>query len=201
MGHLVFTLLIIISCCSFKVLAAGNPVDGQTKSQVCVACHGADGNSTTPIWPKIAGLSEGYLLIQLMEFKKGQQGDRYDPTMYGIVQNLSQQDLEGLAAYYSTQVMTDGAAKKELVALGQKIFRGGNTQTGLPACAGCHGADGSGNLARFPRLAGQNSAYISAQLNMYKTRARKNGIMMEDVADRLTSEEIEAVASYVAGLH
>lgn len=182
----------------------GDPVSGKIKSVTCVACHGADGNSPTPIWPKIAGMEQGYLLKQLLEYQKGTQGNRYDPTMYGIVQNLSQQDLADLAAYYSTQQMTEGTTQQDLLALGQQIYRGGNLATGVPACAACHDANGKGNyLANFPRLGGQNSAYIMDQLNKFKTQARKNdpNAMMQNIASKLTDKEIEAVASYVAGLH
>jgi len=204
MANVVLALLIIIFSCATNAFALGNPTNGQSKSQVCVACHGVDGNSVTPIWPKIGGLSESYLLEQLVEFKKGPQGNRYDPSMYGIVQNFSQQDLEDLAAYYSQQAMALGTANQGMVALGQQIYRGGNLLTGVPACAACHAADGGGNyLANFPRLSGQNSGYISAELSKFKTKERKNdpSSIMQDIAARLSNEEIEAVANYVAGLH
>mgnify|MGYP003507676467 FL=1 len=182
----------------------GDPTAGLAKSQTCVACHGVDGNSATPMWPKIAGMDQQYLLKQLLEFQKGDQGLRNDPSMYSMVQNLTAQDLADLAAYFSTQVMTLGAAQQDKVELGQKIYRGGNLQSGVPACAACHDPSGKGNyLARFPRLGGQNAQYIIDQLTKFKSKARKNDPngMMEDIAGRLTAEEMEAVASYVSGLH
>jgi cytochrome c553 len=182
----------------------GDPVAGKAKSETCTACHGADGNAVTPLWPKLAGMSEGYLLKQLLEFKKGEQGLRYDPTMLGMVQNLSPQDLADLAAYYASQKMVQGAAQQNLVALGQQIYRGGNILSGVPACAACHDANGKGNyLAGFPRLGGQNAQYIVDQLTKFKNKVRKNdpNSMMEDIAAKLTDKEIEAVASYVSGLH
>lgn len=186
------------------LMLQGNPSAGQSKSVACVACHGPDGNTITPAWPKIAGLSQTYLLQQLLDFQKGEKGPRYDPTMYGIVQNMTMQDLADLSAYYSAQVMTVGAADQSLVALGQSIYRGGNLATGVPACAACHGASGAGNyLAMFPKLGGQNSGYIVDTLNRFKQGQRSNdpNNIMRDIAAKMTNEEIEAVASYVAGLH
>lgn len=210
MSRLALIILVISLYGSFSVFATeggslvGDPAAGLLKSETCAVCHGADGNSTTPMWPKIAGMSESYLLKQLLEYQKGEQGSRYDPTMYGIVQNLQQQDLADLAAYYASQKMTMGLAQQDFIALGQQIYRGGNVLTGVPACAACHAANGEGNyLAKFPRLGGQNSQYIIDQLNKFKTQVRKNdpNKMMEDIAARLSDKEIEAVASYVAGLH
>ena len=195
----ILTLLISLNIC-----ALGNPVAGKAKSEACIACHGNDGNSITPIWPKIAGLSESYALKQLLDFQKGENGPRYDPTMYGIVQGLTPQDLADLSAYYSTQTMTIGEAQANKVALGQAIYRGGNLATGVPACSACHSPTGSGNsLAMFPRLGGQNSEYIIAQMNKFKNNTRSNdpNNIMRDIAAAMTEEEIQAVASYVAGLH
>lgn len=203
----IFILGLTLSFTAFAVgenALVGDPVAGKDKSATCVACHGVDGNSPTPLWPKLAGMAEGYLLQQLLEFQKGDKGARNDPTMYGMVQNLSQQDLADLAAYYSTQEMTLGTVPQDMVALGQRVYRGGNLATGVPACAACHDAGGKGNyLAKFPRLGGQNSQYIVDQLTKFKSKVRANDPngMMEDIAARLSDKEIEAVASYVAGLH
>ena len=199
-----YSLLIIMLGICLNSYAAGNPGDGKIKSQTCIACHSVDGNTVTPIWPKIAGLSESYALKQLLDFQKGETGPRYNPTMYGIVQNLNKQDLEDLAAYYATQTMTIGEAQPDQVALGQAIYRGGNLATGVPACAACHGPTGNGNsLALFPKLSGQNSAYIVEQMSNFKNNKRSNdpNHIMRDIAAKMTDKEIEAVASYVAGLH
>ena len=210
MSRLALIILIAGLSSSFAVFAAeesslvGDPVAGKAKSETCVACHGADGNAVTPLWPKLAGMPESYLLKQLLEFKKGDQGLRNDPSMYAMVQNLQPQDLADLAAYFASQEMALGAAQQNLLALGQQIYRGGNIASGVPACAACHDANGKGNyLANFPRLGGQNAQYIVDQLNKFKTKVRKNdpNSMMEDIAARLTDKEIEAVASYVSGLH
>jgi cytochrome c553 len=195
-------LLVVVS---YGALAlTGNPISGQQKSAACVACHGIDGNTTTATWPKIAGMSEGYLLKQLLEYKKGEKGSRFDPTMYSIVATLSEQDLADLAAFYATQVATIGQVPANYVQQGQAVYRGGNLASGVPACAACHSPSGDGNyLALFPRLGGQNGAYVRDQLLKFKTKQRSNdpNSMMRDIAARMSDEEMEAVAQYVQGLH
>lgn len=182
----------------------GDPIAGQAKSQVCAACHGADGNSTVAIWPKIAGQSDLYLVKSLIEFRKGDKGNRFEPSMYAMVQNLSDQDIADLAAYFASQTMSAGSASANLVALGEKIYRGGNLATGVPACAACHGARGEGNnLAKFPRLSGQQADYTLDQLKKFKAKTRKDdpNEIMQDISQRLSDEEMKAVSSYVSGLH
>jgi cytochrome c553 len=204
MSRLSKSILILLLGICLNAFAAGDPMAGKAKSEACIACHNVDGNSITPIWPKIAGLSEAYSLKQLLDFQKGETGPRYDPTMYGIVQSLNQQDMANLAAYYAAQTMTIGEAQADKVALGQAIYRGGNLATGVPACAACHGPTGAGNsLALFPRIGGQNSDYIIAQMNKFKNNTRSNdpNNIMRDIAAKMTDQEIQAVASYVAGLH
>lgn len=204
MSRLPKSILIILLGICLNSYADGNSIAGKAKSEACIACHGADGNSITPIWPKIAGLSEAYSLKQMLDFQKGETGPRYDPTMYGIVQNLTPQDLADLVAYYATQTMLIGEAQADKVVLGQEIYRGGNLASGVPACAACHGPTGAGNsLALFPRIGGQNSDYIIAQMNKFKNNTRSNdpNNIMRDIAAKMTIQEIEAVASYVAGLH
>lgn len=178
---------------------------GREKAQVCVACHNRDGNSTVPAWPKISGLPEKYLIEQLKAFRKGEKGTRFEPSMYAITQPLSDQDIADLAAYYASQKTTPGAAKSEWLELGQKIYRGGNAKTGVPACGpSCHGMQGDGNApAGFPPLSGQHPDYIIAQLKRFKDGTRSNdpnGIM-KDIAKQMTDEEIQAVGNYVSGLH
>ncbi len=207
MSRLASILLVISLCTSFAIIASedgaltGDPAAGQIKSAVCAACHGVDGNSITPIWPKLAGMSQAYLYKQLLEYQKGPQGDRNEPTMAAIVASLTPQDLADLAAYFASQEMTLGVVQQSMLPLGQKIYRGGNLLSGVPACAACHDANGKGNyLANFPRLGGQNSEYIADQLHKFAKKERVN-IMMNDIAAKLTEAEIQAVASYVAGLH
>jgi cytochrome c553 len=174
-------------------------------NQVCAACHAADGNSTAPANPKIAGQIAEYLHKQLVDFKpqQGKKPVRESPIMMGMVANLSDADMKSLAAYYAGQKLKPAAAAdKNLATLGQKIWRGGNAATGVPACAGCHGPAGAGMPAQYPRLAGQYSEYIAAQLKAFKEGGRVNDPngMMRGVAARMSEREIRAVAEYAAGL-
>lgn len=174
-------------------------------TQVCAACHAGDGNSPAPANPKIAGQIPEYLHKQLVDFKAqgGKKPARESPIMMGMVANLSEADMKGLAAYYSGQKLKPAAAAdKNLAAAGQRLWRGGNAATGVPACAGCHGPAGAGMPAQYPRIAGQYADYIAAQLKAFKDGARANdpNAMMRGVAARLTDQEIRAVAEYAAGL-
>ena len=174
-------------------------------AQVCAACHAADGNSIGPANPKIAGQVPEYLHKQLVDFKAqgGKKPARDNAVMTGMVANLSDADMKNLAAYYSGQKLKPAAAAdKDLAALGQKVWRGGNTQTGVPACAGCHGPTGAGIPAQYPRVAGQYSEYLATQLRAFKEGGRANDPngMMRGVAARLSEREIRAVAEYAAGL-
>jgi cytochrome c553 len=174
-------------------------------AQVCAACHAADGNSIGPANPKIAGQIPEYLHKQLVDFKAqgGKKAARENAVMAGMVANLSEADMKNLAAYYSGQKLKPAAAAdKDLAALGQKLWRGGNAQTGVPACAGCHGPTGAGMPAQYPRVAGQYSDYLAAQLRAFKDGGRANDPngMMRGVASRMSEREIKAVAEYAAGL-
>ena len=174
-------------------------------AQVCAACHAADGNSTAPANPKIAGQIPEYTHKQLKDFKAqgGKKPARESPIMMGMVANLSEADMKGLAAFYGGQKLKPAAASdKNLVAAGQRLWRGGNAATGVPACAGCHGPAGAGMPAQYPRIAGQYADYLAAQLKAFKEGGRANDPngMMRGVAARLTDREIRAVAEYAAGL-
>lgn len=181
--------------------AGGDPAAGKSKSAACAGCHGADGNSVNPDWPKLAGQHPSYIAKQLHEFKNGK---RIDPTMNGMAAALSDQDIEDLAAYFSAQTMTTGSADPKAVKLGQKLFRGGNARKNAAACMACHGPAGSGNpAAKFPALAGQHSAYTAKALRAFRAGERDNdpNEMMRRVADKMSDKEIAAVAEYIAGLH
>jgi cytochrome c553 len=189
-----------------KEAPKADPSKGQAiASQVCVACHSADGNSVAPANPKIAGQFPEYLHKQLVNFKAqgGKKAERDNPVMTAIVAPLSPDDLKNLSAFYATQKLKPAAAKdKTLASDGQKLWRGGNASTGVPACSGCHGPDGSGIPAQYPRLAGQYAEYIEAQLKQFQTgqRANDQNGMMRGVAARMTEKEMKAVAEYAAGL-
>jgi cytochrome c553 len=176
-----------------------------TASQVCAACHAADGNSIAPANPKIAGQFPEYLYKQLRDFKGqgGKKPARESAIMMGMIANLSDADMKGLADYFAGQTLKPAAASdKDLAALGQKIWRGGNSAAGVPACAGCHGPAGAGLPAQYPRLAGQYAEYVAAQLKAFKDGARTNDAngAMRGVASHLSEREIRAVAEYAAGL-
>jgi cytochrome c553 len=174
-------------------------------AQVCAACHAADGNSIGPANPKIAGQFSEYLHKQLVDFKAqtGKKPARENPVMNSMVANLSEADMKNLAAYFGGQKLKPAAAAdKDLAATGQKLWRGGNAQAGVPACAGCHGPTGAGIPAQYPRIAGQYSEYLAAQLRAFKDGGRANDPngMMRGVASRMSEREIKAVAEYAAGL-
>jgi len=169
-------------------------------TKVCVACHAADGNSPTAANPKIAGMSEEYLNKQLVNFKSG---ERKNPVMAGIVKDLSPQDMQNLAAYFSAQQPKPGTSKDlELALVGEKIYRGGVQGAGVPACASCHGAQGKGIPVQFPRLAGQHADYTYKQLNAFRVEARANDAakMMRTIAAKMTDADMKAVAAYIQGL-
>ena len=173
--------------------------------QVCAACHAGDGNSIAPANPKIAGQFPEYLHKQLADFKAqgGKKPARESPIMTPLVANLSDADMKGLAAFYSGQRLRPAAAAdKNLAALGQKLWRGGNAASGVPACAGCHGPSGAGMPAQYPRVAGQYADYIAAQLKAFRDGARANDPngMMRGVTARMSDREMRAVAEYAAGL-
>ena len=186
--------------------AKPDPARGQSiAAQVCAACHAADGNSVAPANPKIAGQFVEYLQKQLADFKPqaGKKPARESAVMTGMVANLSDADLKSVAAYYAAQKLRPAfASDRDSAALGQKLWRGGNTASGVPACEGCHGPAGAGIAAQFPRLAGQFSEYLVTQLKAFRDGARANDPngMMRGVAARMSEREIKAVAEYAAGL-
>lgn len=191
-------------------LAAGDADAGKTKAAACGACHGADGNSAVASFPKLAGQGEKYLIKQMEDIKSGA---RPVPTMTGQLDAFGEQDIADIAAYYASQKSSLGAAKPELVELGQKIYRGGNADSGVSACAACHGAEGNGVAAAgFPALSGQHAAYTEAQLKAFRAAGRNDesgarrendgeARIMRDVAARMSDAEIKAVSSYISGLN
>lgn len=202
MKKMLLTMVISVTLAmSTSVMAAGNIAAGKTKAVMCAACHGADGNSASDMFPKLAGQGEAYLIKQLTEFKSGV---RNNAIMMPMAAGLSEQDMADVAAYFSSKKITPGAVSEDLFAAGQKIFRAGNKETGVPACMACHGPTGAGvPAAKWPALSGQHSAYVEAQLKSFAggTRSNDPNSMMRDIASRLKAEEMKAVAAYVAGLH
>ncbi len=165
---------------------------------VCAACHGADGNSGSPENPKLAGQHPEYLVKQLTEFKAGK---RKNAVMQGFASTLSDEDMRNISYWAAGQKQKLGFAKdKDLVVLGEKIYKGGIADRQIAACAGCHSPSGAGIPAQYPRLAGQHADYVSSSLRGYRDGTRNNNIQMTQVAAKLNDREIKAVSDYVAGL-
>lgn len=207
------TALALLLAASFTASAAdpvkpkADPAKGQPiAASVCVACHGADGNSPVPVNPNLAGQIPDYIYKQLTNFKAGADGNppvRNNATMNGMVAALSDDDMRNLAAYFSQQKLHPDVAKDpKLVAEGQKLWRGGDLNRGIPACAGCHGPAGAGLPAMFPRLAGQHPDYTTAQLKAFRAGDRANdpSKMMQTIAAKLSDKDIQALSDYAAGL-
>ncbi|NIB39540.1 cytochrome c4 [Pseudomaricurvus alkylphenolicus] len=194
-------------------VAAGDAAAGEAKVAVCAACHGADGNSPAPNFPKLAGLGEKYLIKQLQDIKSG---SRKIVEMTGLLDNMSDQDLADMAAFFDQKPLQLSGAKELKVRvnsgievdgleLGQKVFRAGNPSVGMPACTGCHSPRGLGNSpAGYPRLSGQHADYIEKQLRDFRAGNRVNdgdSKIMRQVAQHMSDAEIKAVANYIAGLN
>lgn len=181
--------------------ATGKPdiAAGQSRyDAVCAACHGAGGNSGTPANPRLSQQHPAYIVKQLQEFKNGK---RPSPVMQGFAAQLTEQDMKNVAAYVGTQQAKPGFAKdKDLVMLGEKIYRGGIQNRQIPACAGCHSPNGAGVPAQYPRLSGQHADYTASQLVAFRDGIRKNSPQMSQIAAKLNDREIRAVSDYIAGL-
>ncbi|MDR6164784.1 MULTISPECIES: c-type cytochrome [Pseudomonas] len=203
MNKLIVSLLLTVGI-SGVAHAAGDAAAGQAKAAVCGACHGPDGNSMAPNFPKLAGQGERYLDKQLRDIKSGK---RVVLEMTGLLTNLNDQDLADISAYFASQKGSVGAADPKIVARGEALFRGGNLEKGLPACTGCHSPNGAGNAAAgFPHLGGQHAQYIAKQLTDFRKevdgRANDGDAMtMRTIARKLSDEDIAAVSSYIQGLH
>lgn len=181
--------------------AAGDPAAGKAKSAVCAACHGADGKAIQPAYPNLAGQHASYIAKQLTDYR---DGNRVNALMSGQAANLSDEDIQDLAAYYAEMPKHENIATEENLTLGQDIYRGGITSAGVAACAACHGPAGQGNPgAVWPVISGQNAQYTSDQLKYFRSAERANdpNAMMRGVSERMTDAEIEAVSNYIAGLH
>lgn len=206
-------MLVSLTGLSSMAFAIGDPDRGEGLTATCVACHGADGNSPAPSFPKIAGLGERYLLKQLLDI---QSGAREIPEMTGLLDNASEQDLADMSAFYASQAMQLSGAQPltvrlntgqevDALELGERLYRSGNPESNVPACSGCHSPSGLGNdPARYPRLGGQYAQYIEQQLRDFRSGDRDNdgdSMVMRQTALRLTDPEIIALANYIAGLH
>ena len=170
----------------------------EISTNVCGACHTADGSRGLPVNPILQGQHADYLVKQLTEFKAGK---RKNAVMNGMAAPLSEADIKNVAAFYASKQAKPGAAKdKDTVLLGEKIWRGGIADKQVPACSGCHSPNGAGIPAQYPRLAGQHADYVEAQMAAFRDGVRTNSVQMTAIAAKLSAKEIKAVADYAAGL-
>ena len=187
---------------SAQVTAAGNVDAGKEKSATCAGCHGADGNSAVGNFPKLAGQGNKYLIKQMNDIKSGL---RPVVEMTGLLDGFSEQDIADIAAFFAAQTSSIGQANKELAEEGEKLYRAGNPATKIAACTACHGPSGAGmELAGFPALSGQHADYTAKQLKDFRNVKRANdgdSRIMRSVAALLSDREIEALSSYISGLH
>ena len=201
-----FALVAIIGFTSFanasETKKMGDAGKGKALSASCAACHGADGNSSNPEWPKLAGQSEAYLIKQLTEYRNGKRKNAVMNGMAAAIQ--SDEDVMHLATYYANSEAKPGEAKnKDIVVEGQSIYRGGIVEACVAACSACHGPTGSGNpAAKFPKVSGQHAKYSTMQLQYFKSGERNNdsGKMMRNLAKKMSTAQMEAVSEYMSGL-
>ena len=184
-------------------LVDGSIDAGKAKAMTCTACHGAEGNSSIPTWPNIAGQSASYIVSQLNAFKGGL---RTDPLMAPQAMMLSDEDMRNVAVYFeSLPAAAMAVANAATVSKGEALYRGGNADAGIPACLACHGPTGRGNpAANYPAVQGQHATYTAKQLRDYASGGRTSDgktRIMRDISSRLSADDIEALASYVQGLH
>jgi len=166
---------------------------------VCTSCHGADGNSVAPTFPKLAQQHPEYIVKQLTEYKSGK---RANAIMMGFSAGLSEDDMRNIAAFVASNSAKPGFAKdKDLVTLGEKIYRGGIADRQIPACSGCHSPNGAGIPSQYPRLSGQHADYTVSQLTQFRDGIRLNSLQMGQVAAKLNDKEIKALSDYIAGLN
>lgn len=192
---------LVVSSSRAATVTPADPMHAQQiVTQVCAACHAADGNSVLPANPKLASQIPEYLEKQLREYKSGV---RKNPVMASMVAGLSDADMKALATYFSTKTAQPGAGKiPEAATLGKKLYQAGNAEKGVPACAACHNPKGLGIAKQFPRLSGQHADYTLAQLKSFRSAERSNDVnkVMQTIALKMTDSEMQAVAEYVAGL-
>lgn len=205
MKRILLTLLLGLGALNTASAIEGNADAGKSKSAMCVACHGVDGNGAVPIYPKLAGQSASYIAKQLADFKlgltSGGKEGRADPIMGGMSMALSEQDMADLGAYFSAQTISEGSDTSNEI--GKKLYLGGDAFRGVTACVACHGVSGKGMAqAGFPAIASQNGAYIKSQLEKFRagSRSNDNASMMRNIAIKLDDADIKALTQYIASL-
>lgn len=204
--------VVLLALCSYGISAQAqapapvkpDPAKGQQiAATVCIACHGADGNSVVPANPKLSGQHAEYLVKQLIDYTKPATAKdaRVNAVMMGFASTLSADDKRHVAAWYASQKPPTGTSvNKDTLALGQRIYRAGIPEKNVPACAGCHLPTGAGMPSQYPRVSGQHADYTEVQLKAFRDGTRRNSQMMEQIASRMSDAEMKAVADFVAGL-
>ena len=194
--------LLIILAASLVTIGAGNADSGKDKVATCVACHGQDGNSMVGLWPSLAGQNANYMVRQLQLIKSGK---RSIVEMAGLLDNFSTEDLSDIAAFYASKNNTIGQVEADKVELGRKLYYSGSLEKGIPACTACHSPKGKGNApAGYPLLSGQQADYVTKSLKNYRSGERNNdesSQMMMAIAYKLDDVEIDALSSFINGLH
>ena len=201
MNKVLVSLLLTLGL-SGMAQAAGDAQAGQGKVAVCGACHGADGNSPAPNFPKLAGQGELYLIKQMQDIKSG---ERQVIEMTGMLNGLSDQDMADIAAYFASQKMSVGAVDPQYLERGEMLFRGGKLEEGMPSCIGCHTPNGDGlAAASYPKISSQHAQYLAKQLTDFREGDRTNdgdAMIMRSIAAKLSNKDIQAVSNYLQGLH
>ncbi|GAB2927155.1 c-type cytochrome [Rheinheimera gaetbuli] len=208
MKKMLFPLALLFGFIGTAQAFDGDAEAGKAKSAVCAACHNADGNSAIDMYPKIAGQHAPYLYKQLRDYKTGmetagKQG-RNNSIMFGMVAALSDQDMKDLAAYFASQKMKSGTTAENVIERGGQLYRGGDAERGIAACIACHGPRGNGSdLSGFPKISFQHANYLKITLQEFRDGKRANDLngMMQDIAKKLTDEDIEILSQYLGGLH
>ncbi|MCK5894300.1 MAG: cytochrome c4 [Endozoicomonadaceae bacterium] len=202
MKKIILSFVWLFGVSSAVLAGSGDPQAGKEKTTICAACHGPTGDSPAPTFPKLGGQGEGYLIKQMQDMKSG---ERKVLEMTGFVENLSDQDIADISAFYASQAVTVGQVDPEYIALGEKLYRGGDLDRGIPACSSCHSPTGKGNsLAKFPLLSGQHAEYVGKTLRDFREGIRVNdgdSMIMRATAEKLSNKEIDALSSYINGLH
>ncbi len=200
MKKVIFALVVSLGV-SGVAFAKGDANAGKAKVANCTACHGATGVSLAPNFPNLAGQGERYLVKQISDIKAG---NRSVPEMMPFVGQLTEQDIEDIAAFYASQPAPEGVADPEMVGLGEQLYRFGDQKKGIPACAACHSPTGQGNpLAGFPKISGQHAQYTAKQLRDFREGVRMNDgdtKVMRSIAEKLSNKEVDALSSYISGL-
>ncbi|PID45537.1 MAG: cytochrome c4 [Proteobacteria bacterium] len=199
------TLMIVFASLAVTVSATsyakGDATKGKALAATCAACHGADGNSTNPEWPKLAGQGEAYIAKQLRDYRSGVRSDAVMSAQAKLI--ASDEDVDDIAAYFASQTAKPGAGDKDKVEEGSLLYKGGKMSSKITACSACHGPTGAGNdPAKFPKLSSQHTKYLITQLKLFRSGTRNNdaGQMMRNIAEKMSDKDMEVVAEYITGL-